>query len=318
MNAKEIAERNKILEFRIGSHLYGTNTPTSDEDFAGIFMPDENMVFGFERTEEVDLSVKSKREDGKNDKDAIDIKYYEFRKFVKLAMDNNPNIIEMMFVPESNIVFSSEYGKQLLNYAHLFPHAGLKQKFLGYAFSQKHKMVIRTESYHALENAKEWLNEYIKTVEDGKILLVQLLDKCLPFFTVKGDNIKCGDLNFQRHFMLKKIKKMIDERLSKATNRKDLLTTYGYDTKFASHLVRLMLEGIELLKTGELHFPLKECNLILDIKNGKYKMTDVLKMAEDYEKQIEDVYITTQLPKYPRYNEIQDLVKSMIKSWVNM
>jgi len=30
---KEMATKNKILEYRIGSHLYGTNTPTSDEDY---------------------------------------------------------------------------------------------------------------------------------------------------------------------------------------------------------------------------------------------------------------------------------------------
>jgi len=315
MNAKEIAEKNKILKFTIGSHLYGTTTPTSDKDYSGIFMPDENMVFGFEHADEVDLSLKSKREDGKNDKDAVDITLYELRKFIKLALENNPNILEQMFINHENIIFSNWYGNELLKHAHLFPYKRLKEKFLAYAGSQRHKMVIRTDNYHALENANEWLEDYVKTVEDGKKLLI---DKRLPFISAKGDNVLVGDLNFQKHFMLRKVKKMIAERLSKATNRKELLTKHGYDTKFASHLVRLMLEGRELLTTGCLIFPLRERQLILDIKLGKYKMTDVLKMAEEFEKEVENDVVHSSLPNKPRYDEIQELTKNLLKKFFNL
>ena len=314
MDAREIAKKYKILEYKVGSHLYGTNTPTSDVDFSGVFMPDENMVFGFERAEEVDLSIKSKREDGKNDENAVDMVLYEIRKFTRLALDNNPNILEQLFVPK--VEFIDFYGKLLLAKSHIFPHKGLKQKFLGYAYSQKHKMVIRTDNYHSLENAYEWLVENTRSVENSKRLLIEVLDKKLPFMSVKGDNILVGDLKFQKHFMLRKVKKMIAERLKLATNRKDLLTSHGYDTKFASHLVRLMLEGKELLATGNLEFPLKERQLILDIKLGKYKMTDVLKMGEEFEKEVEDMAIHSSLPSKPRYDRAQTLVKTMLKLWV--
>lgn len=314
MDAQEIANRNKILEFRVGSYLYGTNTPTSDEDFSGVFVPDVEQLFGLEKIEQVDFSIKSKRGDGKNDKDAVDSVLYEFRKFIRLALANNPNIIEMLFVNTDNIIFSNEFGKLLLERAHLFPHIGLKERFLAYAFSQKHRMIIRTESYYALENALEWLNEYLfNHFRYGKTLLVEILNKKLPFFTVKGDNIKCGDLNFQKHFMLRKVKKMIEERLSKATNRKELLTKYGYDTKFASHLVRLMLEGKELLETGKLIYPLTYANIILDIKQGKLKMIEVLDYAESIEADIKNITIITSLPKKPRYDEIQKFTIDIIK-----
>jgi predicted nucleotidyltransferase len=277
-----------MLEFVIGSNLYGTNTPTSDRDYSGVFMPNEDMVFGFERAEEVDLSVKSKRSDGRNDENAIDVTLYELRKFVKLALENNPNVLEMLFINPENIIFSNWYGSELLNHAHLFPHKGLKVKFLAYAFSQKHKMVIRSDNFHALENANEWLEDYIKTPEDDKILLDRLLDKRLPFMSVKGDNILVGDLNFQKHFYLRKVKKMIAERLSKATHRKTLLTKYGYDTKFGSHLVRLM---------------------------RKYKMVQILKMAEEFEKEVENAVEHSSLPSKSRYNEVQELVKRLIKEY---
>lgn len=315
MNAREMAEKNKMLEFMVGSKLYGTSTPTSDTDYSGVFMPNEDMVFGFERADEVDLSIKSKKEDGKNDKKAVDKVLYELRKFVRLALDNNPNVLEQMFVDDENLVYSNFWGTELLRHAHLFPHKGLKQKFLGYAFSQKHKMVIRTDNYHALENAQDWLNKYIVDIEHGKTMLVQILDKKLPFVSDKGNNILIGDLNFQRHFMLKKVKKMIDERLSKATNRKDLLTSHGYDTKFASHLIRLMLEGKELLSTGRLEFPLRYRQTILDIKLGKWEMKSVLDYSDELEKSLEDHVEWSALPSRPRYNEVQELVKRLIREW---
>jgi len=315
MDAREIAEKRKILEYKVGSQLYGTATPTSDTDHSGVFMPSDNAIFGFERIDEVDLSIKSKRGDGKNDKGAVDRVLYEVRKFVRLALDNNPNILEQLFVNSENVVYQNQWGEELLKNSHLFPHLGLKEKFLGYAFSQKHKMVIRTDNYHSLENALEWLEEETKTVEDSKRLLVQFLDKKLPFMSVKGDNINVGDLNFQRHFMLRKVKKCVVERLSKATNRKDLLTSHGYDTKFASHLVRLMLEGKELLTTGQLQFPLKERNFILDIKLGKYKMTEVLSLADEFEEHIVDAVKHSSLPSRPRYKEVQDMLVTLMKKY---
>jgi len=306
----------KILKLRIGSHLYGTNTPTSDEDFSGVILPTENQLFGFERLEQIDESIKSKDKFGKNKKDAIDCVYYELRKFCKLAIDNNPNIIEQLFVNTDNLIFSNTYGQELLKYNYLFPYVGLKTKFLAYAFSQKHKMIIRSDNFYSLENAYEYLTTNINKEDEDyrQKLLIEVLPKNLPFFVLKGNNIQCGDLNFQKHFMIRKVYKMIEDRLSKVTNRKELLLKHGYDCKFASHLIRLMVEGIELLKTGYLQFPLKDKELLLDIKMGKYKITDILNMSDEYEKEINsitDIKVST----IQNYNEIQTIVKNIIKNY---
>lgn len=129
----------KILDIRVGSHLYGTNTKTSDEDYSGVFIPEEDYVFGLLTVNEVDESVVSKLDTNKNSPDAIDAKYYELRRFLKLAMDNNPNIIEHLFVNDDNILYVDVYGQLLLDSATQFPYKGLTAKFLGYANSQKKK-----------------------------------------------------------------------------------------------------------------------------------------------------------------------------------
>lgn len=92
MKEIEIAEKNKILEIKSGSHLYGLNTENSDEDYIGIFLAPIEYHLGLQKVEQVDLSIKDKLESGRNSKDAVDKTFYELKRFIKLALDNNPNI----------------------------------------------------------------------------------------------------------------------------------------------------------------------------------------------------------------------------------
>lgn len=310
MNLTQIANENKILEIQVGSHLYGTNTPTSDLDYSGIFLPTKPFVFGFQRVEEVNLSIMDKDEAGKNTQNAVDRKLYELRKFIKLALENNPNIIEQLFVNEPNIVYINDVGRALLAQKYQFPHQGLVKKFKGYAFSQKHKMVIRTDKFHELDNA---LN-YLKAYPDQKMLLIELKDKYLPFMTFNQDYCIIGDLNLQKGIFVKKAVSMIEERLSKVGNRKTLITKYGFDTKFASNLIRLLLEGKELLSTGEIIFPLTYKQTILDIKQGHWTIKEVLDYAEQLEAETDRAIEKSPLPSKPRSDEIEQFMIHLLEN----
>ncbi len=310
MNLTQIANDNKILEIKVGSHLYGTNTPTSDIDYSGIFLPSKALVFGFQRVEEVNLSIMDKDEAGKNTQNAVDRKLYELRKFVKLALENNPNLIEQLFVNEPNIVYINDAGRALLAQKHRFPHQGLVKKFKGYAFSQKHKMVIRTDKFHELENAFN----YLKAYADQKTLLIELKEKYLPFMTFNQDYCVIGDLNLQKGIFVKKAVSMIEERLSKVGNRKTLITKYGFDTKFASNLIRLILEGKELVSTGEIVFPLAYKQTILDIKLGLWTIKEVLDYAEQLEAETDVAVEKSDLPSKPRFDEIEQFTIQLLEN----
>ncbi len=320
-NQQQMAVENKIIQIMVGSNLYGTVMRDSDVDYMGIFMPNEEYVVGLQRVNEVDLSIKSKKEDGRNDSEAIDDKFYEFRQYLTKAIECNPNILELLFVNDDNIKFINSIGNELLNNRHLFPWKGLAQKFLGYSFSQKHKMRIRTEHYGSIKAAHEYFTEFLSedlahdTLRDRrKLLTVLFVERFKPeFMTEKQNHFNLGDLSIQKSLQLVKVKAMVDARFSKATNRKGLMEKYGFDTKFGSHLVRLMLEGQELLETGELVFPLKESQLILDIKLGKYPMEEVLEMADHYETIVETCRDKSDLPVKPRYKEVQQLCMRLIK-----
>lgn len=324
MKERNIAETNKILVVKTGSHMYGTNTPESDEDFVGIFMPSEEYVYGFKRVDEVDMSVKDKDENGRNTKEAVDIKYYEFRKFVKLAMENNPNILEILFAPKENIIFYNDIGAELIRSAWMFPHQGAKQKFLGYAFSQKHKMFIKKDNYFDLIKAKEFLeiwgpkkgSEGMSLWEIEKEMDKSVFVKQINKLSGKTDFYAVGDINLMPSISIKNALKMIDERLDKVGNREELYLKHAYDTKFAMHLVRLMMEGAFLLKKGYLQFPFDECGkaILMDIRNGKFSIEDILESAGNIEAIIEG--IESPLPEKPRYDMIEEYVIITMKEFL--
>lgn len=310
MNLTKIAEDNKILEIKVGSHLYGTDTPTSDLDYSGIFLPTKELVFGFQQVEEVNLSIIDKDEAGKNTQNAIDRKLYEFRKFVKLAIENNPNIIEQLFVNEPNIIDINDAGRALLAQKDKFPHLGLIKKFKGYAFSQKHKMIIRTDKFHELGNALNYLKGYTRQ----KDLLIELKNKFLPFMKFTNDYCVIGDLNLQKGIYVKKAVNMIEERLSKVGNRKSLITKYGFDTKFASNLIRLILEGKELVSTGKIVFPLSYKDTLLEIKQGQWTIKEVLDYAEQLEAEMDKAAKQSDLPSNPRHDEIETFAINLLEN----
>lgn len=306
MIEKEIAEERAIIKMRIGSHLYGTNTETSDEDFAGVFIPSIDYLLGIKRMEEVDAGEESKDETGKNTKDAIDYTLHSLTKFARLAAENNPNILEMLFVNKENLLLATPNGQSLLDSKKLFISKRLKHRFLGYAFNQKHKMIIKLENYEKLLEAANFLNE------SDKRFVLELIDvEHNPLFIRKKDHVSIGDINIPITSTVKKAKALVDRRLASFGSRTELVTKHGFDVKFGSHLIRLILEGIELLETGNLIFPLSYAPLLLDIKNGKYSLKEVLLLADEYEKKIEGLYESSPLPNSPNFKAIEDLVISI-------
>lgn len=303
---KRAAEQNKILEVRGGSHLYGTNTPSSDEDFIGIFMPPKEYVLGLKSVKEVDFSIIDKDSSGKNTADAIDKKLYEFRKFISLALGSNPNIVELLFVPEKSIVYQNNRGRRLLNLRNSFLSQMCVPKFLGYAKSQKHKMIIKLDRFTELQEGLEYLSEF-----ENKQTMSQVDDRSKelkdPLFYRKsaGTHIHCGDICFEPGVYVKKARRMMKERISKATNRTELVLKHGFDTKFASHLIRLLYEGLMLLEYRELVFPLPMADLLLDIKSGKWELGRVIEFAEELEGKIASAAEKTKLPKTPDFNTVE-------------
>jgi predicted nucleotidyltransferase len=114
-----------ILASRAGSHAYGTNIEGSDEDFRGVAIAPREYYLGFVKTFEQ-----------AEQREPYDSVIYELRKFMRLAADCNPSILELLFVDESDVIFANEAGCALRDNAHLFLSKKAQYTFTGYAISQ--------------------------------------------------------------------------------------------------------------------------------------------------------------------------------------
>lgn len=326
MNFEKMAQENKILEVRVGSHLFGTDTADSDLDLYGIFMPSKEIVFGFQKCENIKLDQVAKDETGRNTKDAIDYTLTEYRKYIKLALENNPNILHILFVDNKNVRYIDEFGERLLDMADKFPYKGAHYRFIKYAEAQKHKMRIKPEKYNELKAGLSILNKFSDHQVMADVIASKYnhcridnrVDKCaIDIFKERQNNkhIVCGDLQLERGVFVSKAKKIIQKRLDKFTHRSSLYETYGYDVKFGSNLIHLLMESIELMNTGRIKYPLDYRQDILDIKNGKYTLNEILEWSEDLEEKSKQAYEKSSLRTDPNFEEIENFTIKEMRDW---
>lgn len=76
------------------------------------------------------------------------------------------------------------------------------------------------------------------------------------------------------------LKRMTGER-SKNVTRPDLVAKYGYDTKFAMHVIRLLVECEELMRSGIVTLPSPEKELLIAIRTGQYSEDWVIRNATE-------------------------------------
>jgi predicted nucleotidyltransferase len=75
------------------------------------------------------------------------------------------------------------------------------------------------------------------------------------------------------------LRKMLGER-SRNVRRPELVEEYGFDTKFAMHTIRLMVECRELLTTGNVTLPCVEKDLLIAIRKGEVDQEWIISETE--------------------------------------
>ena len=294
---------------KAGSHLYGTNTPESDEDYVGVFLGNPEFYIGMKNVKEVDCSIKDKDESGKNTKDAVDIKVYELRQFLKLAGDVNPNIVELLFAKNKDVViFNTPEFEEIQNNYHLFINRRVFDSFQGYARQQMKKGISKAEN---LSELKEFKNTLL-TFNSDRTLAEFRVDLEKYGFKVDDKNVYLKNLTFPLNYFVKKVEKMVEEKLHMASHRAKMWEKYGYDTKFFMHLFRLLNEGEDLISKGKLEFPVREKEFLLDVRKGKFSLEELQKEAEKRFERFK-VFSRENLPKTANWNEIEKLLMKIVR-----
>jgi len=127
MTIQDLRDKGLMLfEVISGSRAYGTNKPTSDIDYRGVYILPQENLYGFNYIEQVS--------DATNDS-----VYYEIGRFLQLLQAQNPNIIELFNMPEENIIYKHPMFDEILKHRGSFLSKVCRDSFGGYAVAQIQK-----------------------------------------------------------------------------------------------------------------------------------------------------------------------------------
>lgn len=139
MNRYQLEAR-AILLTKVGSHSYGLNTASSDVDYKGIFIATHEYYFGLKNIEQKDRGWDQDSEKFPTLNGVKDLVFYELRKYLKLAKDANPNILELLFESGEFYEYLHPLGQKLLDNRQLFLSKKIRYSYSGYAYAQIRKI----------------------------------------------------------------------------------------------------------------------------------------------------------------------------------
>jgi len=209
-----------ILLVVAGSRGYGLATETSDLDMRGIAFAPLSAVYGLDVYEQTILAEP-------------DTVIYSLRKYLKLAIKGNPNILELLFAEGDSVLYCNQWGEELRARRSYFLSKRIGQSFGGYAIGNLRKLSARQQADST------------------------------------------------------------------------------YDGKDASHLIRLLQSGVELLRTGHLQVKRDNAAELLAIRNGEWPLAQVLKRAEALYQDLLEACDHSLLPDEPDRAAIQALLIKM-------
>lgn len=97
--------------------------------------------------------------------------------------------------------------------------------------------------------------------------------------------------------------------------RRELEVKSGYDTKHASHLVRLMRMGYEIMTEGKVVVKRPDREELLSIKNGGWSYEKVMDYAKEMQKKLDEAYKVTTLPKSVDYAGLNELYHQLSEEY---
>jgi len=236
-----------LLGYR-GSVAHGTYIRTygpdahDDKDLLGVCIGPKESYFGLQKFEQKEAIVTA--EDGVE----WDSVVYELRKYVRLLLKCNPNVLSLLYLPEHLYIIRHPLGQRLINNRDLFVSREAYHSYVGYAKGQMHRM----------------------THPSG------------------------------RHMGAK---------------RRALVEKFGYDTKNASHLIRLLRMGIEFLTTGEMRILREDAAELLEIKRGEWTLERVQAEADRLFALAQEAFIHSPLPPKPNKEAAERLIIQILEDW---
>lgn len=139
---------NTVMLVTMGSQAYGVSADDSDLDVYGVCIPPKELIFphlageipGFGRQVQRFESWQEHHVIDPDKKVEYDFAVFGIVKYFQLCMENNPNMIDSLFVPRNCVLASTPIGELIRENRREFLHKGAWHKFKGYAYAQMSKI----------------------------------------------------------------------------------------------------------------------------------------------------------------------------------
>ena len=301
----KFAEAGKILECVTGSHAYGFARPDSDMDIRGITIPPLDYIMGMYHFDQQTYPGEDKV-------------IYNLKKFMELAADCNPNIIELLFMPRQHIRFIDKHGEMLLDNRMLFLSKKARFTFSGYAIAQlkrikRHKRWI--DNPPAQPNPEDFVQTVHKVLKekDGHGMPTRCSQDYWDSFT--GPKWTEQGVASEYEAQLKDYEHYLKWKRERNPARAELEEKHGYDTKHAVHLVRLMRMAGEILRRQGVLVDRKEAGdaeELIAIRNGAMTYEALIEWADAEDASMEEAYEQSPLQKAPDRDKINTLFMDIV------
>lgn len=155
------------------------------------------------------------------------------------------------------------------------------------------------------ENRKKFLHK--GSWHTFKGYAYQQLKKSKPTYSFYC--IKCDD-KYNDSFCTKCKIKLSEKVLNTEGKRKELVEKFGYDVKYAYHLVRLLNEVEQIMVEGDIDLK-RNNDQLKSIRRGEWKLEEIESYFSEKEKQLEKIYNESKLPWGPKDGP-QELVRKVL------
>jgi hypothetical protein len=321
--------KNELLIYRIlhGSHLYGTNTATSDEDFKEVYVPSGRSIL-LQRVKEARASGPVKAANEKNQPGDVDTNSFSIGKLFSMITKGDIIGCEMIFTPPQNILFKDFRYDMIVENRMIF----LSRKvdgYVGYCRQQANKYGIRGSRVAAARGAMEM---FAKCMDDGYKKLDEVWSRVIEYADTEHcaiEDIPNGATGqSMEHFVCCGKKQPITNPIKAAYEcYKKIFDEYGHralaaeqnqgiDWKAVSHACRVGEQALELLRDHTITFPRPNAAELLKVKRGEIEYQDVANYLDELLIAVEKASQISTLPEKADQARIDELILHFHKEMV--
>lgn len=284
-----------------GSHLYGTQTESSDQDFKGVFIPTvDSALTG--RIPTRDRLVPKKRDGEKNLPGDVDFELVSLHEFVRLAIEGQTIALDMLHASDSIIIEQSNEWRSLRANRSRFYTRNLSA-FVGYARRQAAKYGVKGSR---LECGRAWVEilERYPGVKIGDLISfgaewpsgtwihAKITENAAAPLDVLGKQMTAGATTDHYLPTMKKYVDTYGERARMAERSE------GVDWKAMSHAVRASIEVELIFTVGDFSLPFDKqtATHLRRIKCGEFSFQEVRSELEGRIENLENLSAKSTLP----------------------